>query len=73
MRSEVQCDDVGVIYFEEDLFLGVEMHELILLKYFLFSHDFEGVDIIFASKLNEFNPPEGTVPESCEYLEIVSL
>lgn len=73
MIAEVQCDDVRVIDLEEDLFFGVEMHELVLLKNFLLSHDFESVDIIFASKLNEFNPSEGTVAESCKYLEIVSL
>lgn len=49
------------------------MHELILLKYFLFAHDFEGVDIIFASKLDQFNPSEGAVAEGCQHLEVVSL
>lgn len=62
-----------MVDFDEYFFLRVEVHELILLEYFLFAHDFEGEDFISASEFDQFDSAKGAIAESGEHFEIIAL
>lgn len=52
---------------QQNFFFGVEVHQLILFQDFLFAHDFEGIDVVLASELDQFDSSEGAVAEGGEY------
>jgi len=58
---------------DEDLFLWMEVHELILFEYFLFAHDLQGKDFISASKFDKFDSAESTIAESGKHFKIVAF
>ena len=62
-----------MIDIKQNLLLGVKMHELVLLKYFLLPHDFEGVDLSLALEADEFDPAEGAVAEGADHLQVIFL
>lgn len=62
-----------MIYFKQYFFLGVKMHELILLKNFLLPHNFQCIDFLFAPKFNELDSSESAIAKSGEYFQIISL
>ena len=53
---------------QQHFFLRVQMHELILFQYFLLPHYFEGIYLLPAPELNQFNPPESAVAERGQHL-----
>jgi hypothetical protein len=71
--ADVQGDDVGVADVQEDFLLGVQVHELVLLKDLLLAHDLESVDLIAAPKLDQFDPAEGAVAQRREHFQVVTL
>lgn len=69
----LQADDIGVADIQQDLFLGVQMHELVLFNDLLLAHYLKSVDFRLALEPHQLDPPKSAVPKSAHDLQIVFL
>ena len=49
----------------------MQVHQLVLLEYLLFAHDLEGIDLLFASELDQFDPSESAIAQRGQHLEVI--
>ncbi len=62
-----------MVYLQQHLLLGVQVHQLVLLQDFLLSHYLQCIDLLLASEFDQLHPAEGAIAQRGEYFQVVAF